>query len=76
MAENAEKRLRTKGALKKALVALCEEKGCYAITVAELYARAGLYRSTFYETIQPPSPLAPWTRTAPLVGADAHIGPR
>ena len=48
MAENAEKRKRTRRKLSDALVALCEEKSYYDITVWDICNRAGLYRSTFY----------------------------
>ncbi len=48
MAENPEKRRRTRKALADALVALCEEKNYYDISVQELCDRAGFYRSTFY----------------------------
>ncbi len=48
MAENPEKRRRTRKKLADALVALCEEKNYYDISIQELCARAGFYRSTFY----------------------------
>lgn len=48
MAENLEKRQRTRRQLADALVELCEEKNYYDITVGELCAGAGFYRSTFY----------------------------
>lgn len=48
MAENLEKRQRTKQKLAEALVELCEEKNYYDITVWDICNRAQLYRSTFY----------------------------
>ncbi len=48
MAENAEKRSRTREKLKTALISLCEEKAYYDITILEICQRAELYRSTFY----------------------------
>lgn len=48
MAENLEKRQRTRRQLADALVELCEEKQYYDITVGELCSKAGFYRSTFY----------------------------
>lgn len=48
MAENTEKRSRTREKLKNALISLCEEKAFYDITILEICQRAGVYRSTFY----------------------------
>ena len=48
MAENPEKRMRTKQKLTDALVELCEEKHYYDITVWDICNKAQLYRSTFY----------------------------
>lgn len=48
MAENIEKRLRTKQKLKEALVELCEEKHYYDITIWDICNKAQVYRSTFY----------------------------
>ena len=48
MAENTAKRARTKEKLKTALIALCNEKGFYDVTIWDICERAGLYRSTFY----------------------------
>ena len=48
MAENVEKRQRTKNQLTKALIELCEEKNYYDITVWDICSKAHLYRSTFY----------------------------
>ena len=48
MAENLEKRKRTKQKLTEALVDLCEEKSYYDITIWDICNRAQVYRSTFY----------------------------
>ena len=48
MAQNLEKRNRTKQKLADALVELCEEKNYYDITVWDICNKAQLYRSTFY----------------------------
>ncbi|MBR3358421.1 MAG: TetR/AcrR family transcriptional regulator [Solobacterium sp.] len=48
MAENTEKRKRTRQKLADALVELCGEKNYYDITVWDICQRAGVYRSTFY----------------------------
>lgn len=48
MAENLEKRRRTRKKLADALVELCEEKSYYDITVWDICNRAQMYRSTFY----------------------------
>lgn len=48
MAENQEKRLRTKKKLTEALIELCEEKNYYDITIWDICNKAKLYRSTFY----------------------------
>ena len=48
MAENAEKRLRTRKKLKDALIELCNEKPYYDITVWDICNQAQTYRSTFY----------------------------
>lgn len=48
MAENLEKRQRTKQKLTDALVELCEEKHYYDITIWDICNKAQLYRSTFY----------------------------
>ena len=45
---NQEKRGRTRAALKNALVALCDEKNYYDITIWDICNRAHTYRSTFY----------------------------
>lgn len=48
MAENLEKRQRTRKKLADALVELCEEKSYYDITVWDICNKAQMYRSTFY----------------------------
>lgn len=48
MAENREKRQRTRKKLAEALVELCEEKSYYDITVWDICNKAQMYRSTFY----------------------------
>ena len=48
MAENLEKRSRTRKLLKNALIELCGEKPYYDITILDICGRAGVYRSTFY----------------------------
>lgn len=48
MAENTEKRLRTRQKLADALISLCEQKSYYDVTVQEICDMAQLYRSTFY----------------------------
>ncbi|MBR1584160.1 MAG: TetR/AcrR family transcriptional regulator [Clostridia bacterium] len=46
--ENKEKRERTRAALKTALIALCDEKNYYDITIWDICNKADAYRSTFY----------------------------
>jgi len=46
--ENKEKRERTRATLKNALIALCDEKSYYDITIWDICNKAGAYRSTFY----------------------------
>lgn len=48
MAENLEKRRRTRQKLADALVELCDEKSYYDITVWDICNKAQMYRSTFY----------------------------
>ena len=46
--ENKEKRERTRATLKNALIALCDEKSYYDITIWDICNKAEAYRSTFY----------------------------
>lgn len=48
MAENLEKRKRTRQKLAEALVELCEQKNYYDITIWDICSKAQMYRSTFY----------------------------
>ena len=48
LTENNEKRERTRATLKNALIALCDEKSYYDITIWDICNKAEAYRSTFY----------------------------